>query len=153
MRRYCVAAAPGMNGYGYWLTHLPHRLGWSTRLVARLGTHRFCTGCVGYYQRTGSETQFALNFLFLVLPRVVLAPFAGALVDRWDRRSAMIVGDTGAAMGTLVIALLMFAGQLQVWHIYVATAVSASFSTLQRPAWSASVHCSFPKTSLDGRMD
>jgi hypothetical protein len=129
-----------------WRTFL---IVWFGQLVSLLGSALtgFALG-VWVFQRTGSETQFALTFLFLVLPRVLLGPFAGALVDRWDRRIAMIVGDTGAALSTLAIALLLFAGQLQVWHVYIATAVSAAFSTLQRPAYSAAVAQLIPQDQL-----
>jgi hypothetical protein len=129
-----------------WRTFL---IVWFGQLVSLLGSALtgFALG-VWIFQRTGSETQFALTFLFLVLPRVLLGPFAGALVDRWDRRLAMIIGDTGAALSTLAVASLLFAGQLQVWHIYIATAVSAAFSTIQRPAYSAAVSLLIPEDQL-----
>jgi hypothetical protein len=133
-------------GQAGWRTFL---VVWFGQLVSLLGSALtgFALG-VWVFQRTGSETQFALTFLFLVLPRVLLGPFAGALVDRWDRRLAMIIGDTGAALSTLAIALLLFAGQLQVWHVYIATAVSAAFSTIQRPAYSAAVALLIPEDQL-----
>ena len=55
---------------------------------------------VWVYQRTGSVTQFALISLFTALPGIVFSPIAGALVDRWDRRWAMIISDTGAGLST-----------------------------------------------------
>src|SRR5512142_2579964 len=60
------------------------------------------------YQRTGSVTEFALISLFTTLPAIVFSPMAGALVDRWDRRRAMILSDSGAGACTLTIALLLF---------------------------------------------
>lgn len=135
-----------VSGKAGWRTFL---IVWLGQFVSLLGSALtgFALG-VWIFQRTGSETQFALIFLFLVLPRVLLGPFAGALVDRWDRRIAMIVGDTGAAMSTLAVALLLFAGGLEVWHIYIATAVSAAFSTIQRPAYSAAVTLLIPQDQL-----
>jgi hypothetical protein len=35
----------------------------------------------------------------------------------------MIATDAGAAQGTLAVALLLFAGQLEMWHIYTAVAI------------------------------
>jgi MFS family permease len=100
------------------------------------------------YQTTGSATQFALIAVCTALPRIALSPLAGALVDRWDRRWAMIIGDSGAALGTLAIALLFFSSQLEVWHIYLATAFSSAFSTLQWPAYSAIVPLLVSKEKL-----
>jgi MFS family permease len=111
---------------------------WLGQMVSQIGSGLtgFALG-VWVYQTTGSTLQFALIALFSVLPRIALSPLAGVLVDRWNRRWAMIIGDSGAALGTLLIALLFFSDRLEVWHIYVAVAVSSAFSTLQWPAYAA----------------
>jgi MFS transporter, DHA3 family, macrolide efflux protein len=59
------------------------------------------------------------------------------LVDRLNLRWVMILSDTGAALSTFAIALLLFSGQVQTWHICLATAVSSSFSAFQFPAYTA----------------
>src|SRR4028118_1591970 len=60
---------------------------WFGQLVSLAGSTltRFALG-VWVYERTGSATQFALITLFAFVPGLLAAPFAGALVDRWDRR-------------------------------------------------------------------
>lgn len=75
--------------------------------------------------------------LATAVPGIIPGPLAGALVDRWDRRWAMILSDTGAAAGTLVIAALHFTDTLEIWHLYPALALSAAFATFQYPAYSA----------------
>jgi hypothetical protein len=100
------------------------------------------------YQRTQSATQFALILLFTLLPSLAIAPLTGALVDRWDRRWVMILSDTGSGLCTLVMALLFFAGRLQVWHIYVAMALSSTFHGFQTSAYMASVSLLVPKEQL-----
>ncbi|MCG3207196.1 MAG: hypothetical protein FOGNACKC_00796 [Anaerolineae bacterium] len=111
---------------------------WLGQTVSQIGSGLtgFALG-VWVYQTTGSALQFALISLFAVLPRIVVSPVAGVLVDRWSRRWAMIIGDSGAGAGTLIIAALFFSGRLEIWHIYVATALSAAFATLQWPAYAA----------------
>ena len=49
----------------------------------------------------------------------------------------MIVGDSGAAICTLSLALLIQNERLEMWSIYLLVAVSAAFNTLQWPAYSA----------------
>ncbi len=100
---------------------------------------------VWVYQRTGSTTQFALTILFFAIPRILLSPLAGTLVDRWDRRWAMILSDAGGALSTLLIALLLFADQLEVWHLYLIMAVSSAFRTFQWPAYAATITLLVPK--------
>jgi DHA3 family macrolide efflux protein-like MFS transporter len=69
---------------------------WFGQLISLAGSGLtgFALG-VWVYERTGSVTQFALISLFTALPGIIFSPIAGALVDRWDRRMAMILSDTG----------------------------------------------------------
>jgi MFS family permease len=103
---------------------------------------------VWVYQTTGSVTRYALITLFAVLPSVVVSPLVGALVDRWNRRSVMIFSDSGAAISTLAVALLLLAGRLEIWHIYLATVINATLSVFQRPALSAAMPLIVPKEHL-----
>ena len=100
------------------------------------------------YQRTGSATLFALISLATVLPGILFSPFAGALVDRWDRRWAMILSDSGAALCTLTVALLLSLNRLEVWHIYALMAISSTFSAFQWPAYSAATTMLVPQEQL-----
>ena len=55
-------------------------------------------------EKTGSGLVLTMATLAAVLPQVVLGPFVGALVDRWDRRWTMILADGGVAGGALLAA-------------------------------------------------
>ena len=122
---------------------------WFGQLISLLGSGltSFALG-VWVYQETGSTTQFALVALFTAVPGVILSPFAGIVVDRWDRRLIMLLSDLGAGLSTAFIAVLFFSGQLNVWHIYLATAVNASFSSFQWPAYVAATSLLVPKKHL-----
>ena len=122
---------------------------WFGQLVSTIGSGLtgFALG-VWVYQETGSTTLFAMNMLAYAIPNLVVSPFAGALVDRWDRRKIMILSDTGAGLATLSVAALLVTGNLEVWHVFVATAVSASFTTFQWPAYSAATTLLVPKEQL-----
>lgn len=122
---------------------------WLGQLVSLIGSGLtgFALG-VWVYQRTGSVTQFALITFCAVVPGVLLSPLAGALVDRWNHRWTMIFSDTGAGLSTLVMALLLAAGRLEVWHLYLATAISSTFSAFQWPAYIAATTLLMPKQHL-----
>ena len=122
---------------------------WVGQLVSLVGSGltSFALG-VWVFQQEGSVTQFALIGLFAVVPRIVLSPLIGPLVDRWDRRWAMIIADAGAGLSTLFIVLLLLAGRLEVWHVYVVAAVSAAFNTVQWPAYMATTTLLVPKEKL-----
>lgn len=122
---------------------------WFGQLISLTGSGLtgFALG-VWVFQRTGSVTLFALISLFTTLPGIVFSPVAGALVDRWDRRQAMILSDAGAALCTLSLALLLLANRLEVWHIYIGMGISSAFSAFQWPAYSAATTLLVPKEHL-----
>ena len=122
---------------------------WIGQLVSTLGSGLtgFALG-VWIYEETGSITLFAFNLLAFAVPNLVVSPFAGALVDRYDRRRMMILSDTGAGLSTLVVAVLYFSGGLEVWHVYILTALNSAFSAFQWPAYSAVTTLLVPKSQL-----
>ncbi len=125
---------------------------WFGQTVSAFGTGltRFVLG-VYVYQLTGSVTQFAMILFATSLPGLVLLPVVGALVDRWDRRRAMIFSDTGAAVCTLAIAVLFYFDLLAVWHVYVILAIASVFQAFQWPAFSAATTLLVSKKQL-GRV-
>lgn len=122
---------------------------WFGQLVSLVGSSLTGFGLgVWVYQGTGSVTQFAFITVCAALPGVLISPFAGALVDRWNHRLTMILSDTGAGLSTLVVVLLLVSGRLEVWHIYVATGVSSILSAFQWPAYIAATTLLVPKKHL-----
>lgn len=125
---------------------------WTGQLISLVGSGLtgFALG-VYLYQKTGQATQLALSMVFASLPNLLLLPFAGALVDRWDRRRVLILSDTGAALVTLAVFVLLAAGRLEVWHVYAGNALSAALSAFQRPAYMAVPSLLVPKQQF-GRV-
>jgi DHA3 family macrolide efflux protein-like MFS transporter len=122
---------------------------WAGQVVSMLGSNLtgFALG-VWVYQQTGSATRFAFIALVTTLPAVLLSPLAGALIDRVNRRSAMILSDSGAGAATLILALLLWRGDLRLWEIYLLLGVNATFAALQWPAFSAATTLLVPKRHL-----
>jgi DHA3 family macrolide efflux protein-like MFS transporter len=122
---------------------------WFGQVISILGSSLTNFGLgVWIFDRTGDATPFALTILFGSLPRVFLLPVAGSLADRWNRRWLMILADTGNALATLAIVLLLSFGTLEVWHIYLLSAVGSAIGTFQQPAYQASITMLVPKKHL-----
>lgn len=109
---------------------------WFGQMISMIGAGmtRFALG-VWVYQQTGSATLFAFTQAVVVLPQVLLLPFAGALVDRWDARRTMLVSDTLSAVCTLSVLGLWYQDALSVPAVYVVNAVWACIAAFQGPAW------------------
>ena len=126
---------------------------WVGQVVSLLGT-KLTEFALGFwilertYQDTGTITQFALTIVCMYLPKVIISPFAGVLIDRWNRRSAMIMSDLGTGLITIVILYLVLTNNLAVWHIYLALIASSSFDAFQQPAYAAAISQLVPPNNL-----
>lgn len=122
---------------------------WFGQVISLLGSKltEFALG-VWVYQQTGSITQFALTILLIYLPNILISPIAGALIDRWNRRWAMILSDSVAGIGTLVIMGLVFGDRLEIWHVYIAIVIGSFFNAFQLPAYTAATTQLVPKKHL-----
>ena len=122
---------------------------WGGQFVSTLGSGltSFALG-VWIYEQTGSPTLFVYNVLAWVLPTILFSPVVGVIVDRWDRRLVMVLGDSGAGLSSLFIFIMLVSGRLEVWQVYLATFISSAFSSLQWPAFSAATSLLVPKDKL-----
>lgn len=94
---------------------------------------------------TGSATALALVGFFSQLPRIPITLVAGLIVDRYNRKHLMMLGDAIAALSTVSIGLLYFTDSLQIWHLYLVAAISGGFGQIQRLAYSTSIAMIVPK--------
>ena len=99
-------------------------------------------------EKTGSAAVLATATIVSIIPGIFLGPFAGALVDRWNRKLVMIVADGTTALTTLVLVLLFFSGQIQIWHVFVAQFIRALGGAFHWPAMSASTSLLVPDKHL-----
>ncbi len=80
---------------------------------------------------TGSSGQAGLVFLLLTAASF-LAPATGLLVDRFPRRSVLIVNDS--LIGLVIALLLLVHGRSQVWLIYLVAAAYGVSGQIYRAA-------------------
>lgn len=99
-------------------------------------------------QKTGSATILATATLVSLLPQIVLGPFVGTLVDRWNRRLIMITADSGIALATLVLIFLFASGQVQVWHVLAINFIRSLGGAFHQPAMAASTSLMVPNKHL-----
>ena len=97
---------------------------------------------------TGSATILATASVAGMLPGIALGPFAGACVDRWNRRMVMILADSLVALVSAGLALLAWSGDLAIWHVYLAMALRSLGGAFHWPAMQASTTLMVPKEQL-----
>jgi MFS family permease len=115
---------------------------WFGQLVSLLGTGmtRFALLLWAYQQTASTDhpaTTVALLGFCAYIPYIVLSPLAGVVVDRVDRRRVMLCADLGAGALTLGMWVLYSTGDLRLWHLYVAEALTGACEAFQVPAYTA----------------
>ena len=122
---------------------------WLGQLISLLGSGLTGFG-LGFWvlRSTGSVTRFALISTCTVLPRILVSTFAGALVDRWDRRRTMIFSELGSAVATLALGVLLATHRLEIWHIYICMSIISICAAFQWPAFSAATTMLVPPERL-----
>ncbi|MFI5710679.1 MFS transporter [Kribbella sp. NPDC051620] len=109
-RRLWVSGA--ISGIGSWL------------LVVAIPVHVF--------QLTGSATATGLTVALEAVPALIVGPWAGVLLDRWNLSRAMWLADLASAAA---VALILFADSAdRIWLVYVAVLAENLATTVFRPA-------------------
>ena len=97
---------------------------------------------------TKSPSVLATASIAALLPQVFIGPFAGALVDRWNRRVVMMIADSLIALSILFLAVMFSVGRVEVWHIYAIMMFRAAGGAFQWPAMQASTSMMVPRKHL-----
>ncbi len=122
---------------------------WTGQAFSMMGSRLVQFSLVWWLTReTGSGTVLAMATLVAVLPQIILGPFAGALVDRLNRRRVMIVADAFVALVSVWLVYLFWSGSLAVWHIYAAMLARALGEAFHWPAMQASTSLMVPGEHL-----
>jgi len=122
---------------------------WGAQIFSLLGSGLVQFALVWYItQQTGSAAMLATATLVALLPDVLLAPFAGAYVDRLNRRVVMIVSDLFIAITTLALVLLFALDMIQIWHLFVVMFLRSVGVIFHWPAMQASTSLMVPEKHL-----
>lgn len=122
---------------------------WSGQIASLLGSHLVGFALVWWLtETTGSATILAIASTVSILPGILIAPIAGALIDRWDRRRVMIVADALVALVTLGLAGLFALDVVRPWHLYVLMFLRATGGAFHWPAMQAATQQLVPHKHL-----
>jgi MFS transporter, DHA3 family, macrolide efflux protein len=119
---------------------------WVGQLVSTIGSSMTSFAIeIWAWEITGKATTIALVGFFSLLPSIIITPISGVIVDRFNRKILMMVGDTVAVFTTIIILLLYLTNHLQIWHFYLTGAIVGTFNQFQSLAYSSSVSLMIPK--------
>jgi MFS family permease len=87
-----------------------------------------------------------------VVPIVLFSVFGGAVADLFDRRKLLLVTQSSQALLALLLWGLTMSGSIQLWHIYLVTALQAVAFSFDVPARQALVPNLVPRDVLPNAL-
>lgn len=97
---------------------------------------------------TKSAEVLAVATIAALMPQMIIGPFTGVFIDRWDRRRTMIAADIFIAVCTFIMAMMFITGDVKIPYIYVLLVMRSVASAFHVPAMQASVPLLAPETEL-----
>jgi len=104
---------------GNWMTQVA-----TVWLVYNLSDSPWMLGVVGFTSQ---------------IPTLILLPFAGVLIDRWNRHRVIIATQILAMVQSLALAVLALTGVINIWHILVLSFFQGAINAFDAPARQAFV--------------
>ena len=85
------------------------------------------------YQRTGSPFIVAMLTMLRMLPMALFGALVGAMAERFERRTALILVVMSMLLTSLILAFLAWTDALAVWHVALASFFNGFAWTTDNP--------------------
>ncbi|MEP6487350.1 MFS transporter [Microcoleus vaginatus GB2-A3] len=112
-------AGQGLSLIGSWMTQVA-----TVWLVYNLSDSPWMLGVVGFTSQ---------------IPTLILLPFAGVLIDRWNRHRVILATQILAMVQSLGLAFLALTGVVNIWQILVLSFFQGAINAFDAPARQAFV--------------
>ncbi|MCC6500108.1 MAG: MFS transporter [Anaerolineales bacterium] len=124
------------------LTHRKYFYLWLGLLISMAGSQMQLAAIHWHIRElTGEPNPLALGGIGLarILPVIVFSFVGGAVADNFNRRRILLLTQSILAVQAMALAYLTFTGQIEIWHIYLLTAIQAAASAFDLPARQAMI--------------
>lgn len=111
-----------------------------SKLISSFGAQVYAFAISFYVlQLTGSATSFATNLICNLLPRTLVAPFAGYAADRYSRKTIIITAQVASTLAIGGLLIVSLTSGLSLIAIYTTTVVLSITSTFSGVTFSSSI--------------
>src|SRR5215475_3022025 len=117
------------------LAHKNYKLFFSGQSVSLIGTWmtRIATSWL-VYRLTNSALLLGVVGFAGQIPSFILAPFAGVIVDRWNRHRLLVATQVLALLQSLALAILALTGIINIWHVIALSVLQGLINAFDMPA-------------------
>jgi MFS family permease len=122
------------------LHHRRFRLLWLGLLISIAGS-QMQLWALFWQIRTLTDQPIALGAVGLarIFPVIIFSLIGGAVADVLNRRRVLFLTQTGMAIAAFILGWLTLTGNIDLWHIYLLTALQAVFQAFDGPSRQALV--------------
>ena len=139
---------PQWRGAFSALRHRNFRLLWTSTLFVSGGNwvQQVTLGWLAFHL-SGSALQVSVVLGLRAIP-LLLAPVAGVLADRFDRRKVLLIDQAFLALLALGFAAVVLADLVQMWHLYLFSFLTGAGWSINNPTRQTLVSNAVPRSSL-----
>jgi MFS family permease len=115
-------------------SHRNYRLFWFGQCISLIGTWMQTIGQSWLVLKL-TDSPFKLGLVSAVqfLPMMIFSLFAGTFVDRFPKRTVLLITQASLAILAVVLATLTYFNVVQYWHVLVLAALLGLVNTLDMP--------------------
>lgn len=100
-------------------------------------------------EMTGSATVLSYATILGMLPMVLLSPFVGPLIDRWNKKLLLMITDGIVAIFAIILSLVgTFSAEFPIWLVFISLFVRSVAQTFQMPTIQSILKTIVPESEL-----
>lgn len=100
-------------------------------------------------EMTGSATVLSYATILGMLPMVLLSPFMGPLIDRWNKKLLLMITDGIVAIFAIILSLVgTFSAEFPIWLVFISLFVRSVAQTFQMPTIQSILPTIVPESEL-----
>lgn len=108
---------------------------WSSQAVSTLGTAMTNYALIVWvYGQKETASSITLLSICSFVPSIMFSFIAGTIADKWDKKSIILIADSLAALGTVIVFVLYATSSLKIWHLYFINFILSFMNAFQNPA-------------------
>jgi len=100
------------------------------------------------YRLTGSAASLGIISFIGLIPLIPLSLWGGSIVDRFPRRTVLLITQAVMLVQAILLALLTWSGMVQIWHVYLMAFILGAANAVDMPARQA-----FTVDMVEGKED
>ena len=134
MGKFAAKNKDGIKSILRSLRHKNYKLFFSGQLISLVGTWMQSVAMSWLvYRLTNSALMLGLIAFLSQAPSFFVSPFAGVLIDRWDKHKVMVITQILAMLQAFILAALTLAGSIQVWHLVLLSLTMGLINSFDMP--------------------